>query len=136
MAAVAGLAALAVVLVQNVVSDTSEQIEGSSARRIAAEVAAQTIVEDAKVFDGISYTVGAITGDEWSEWAREYSAKCNRLAITYADANLTVTAGFVVRGSPTALSNIGDAEFTGSGTSRSASQPSSANMAVAGCDIQ
>ena len=32
VAAVAGLAALAVVLVQNVVSDTSEQIAGSSAR--------------------------------------------------------------------------------------------------------
>ena len=36
VAAVAGLAALAVVLVQNVVSDTSEQIAGSSARKTAA----------------------------------------------------------------------------------------------------
>ena len=39
VAAVAGLAALAVVLVQNVVSDTSEQIAGSSARATAAKVA-------------------------------------------------------------------------------------------------
>ena len=40
VAAVAGLAALAVVLVQRVVGDTSEQIAGSSARKTAAQVAA------------------------------------------------------------------------------------------------
>ena len=40
VAAVAGLAALAVVLVQRVVSDTSEQIAGSSARLTAAKVSA------------------------------------------------------------------------------------------------
>ena len=48
VAAVAGLAALAVVLVQNVVSDTSEQIAGSSARKTAAEIAAQKITSDAR----------------------------------------------------------------------------------------
>ena len=48
VAAVAGLAALAVVLVQNVVSDTSEQIAGSSARKTAAQVAASTVEEEAK----------------------------------------------------------------------------------------
>ena len=47
VAAVAGLAALAVVLVQNVVGDTSEQIAGSSARETAAKIAATTIVEEA-----------------------------------------------------------------------------------------
>ena len=43
VAAVAGLAALAVVLVQNVVDDTAEQISGSSARLTAAKVAAAEI---------------------------------------------------------------------------------------------
>ncbi len=43
VAAVAGLAALAVVLVQNVVDDTAEQISGSSARGTAAQVAAERI---------------------------------------------------------------------------------------------
>ena len=40
VAAVAGLAAVAVVLVQNVVGDTAEQIESHSARQEAAELAA------------------------------------------------------------------------------------------------
>ena len=48
VAAVAGLAALAVVLVQNVVSDTSEQIAGSSARRVAAELHAADINDEAR----------------------------------------------------------------------------------------
>ena len=48
VAAVAGLAALAVVLVQNVVSDTSEQIAGSSARLTAAKVSAASVEQEAK----------------------------------------------------------------------------------------
>ena len=47
VAAVAGLAALAVVLVTNVVDQTAEQIGGSSARKTAAQVAAVTITQDA-----------------------------------------------------------------------------------------
>ena len=45
VAAVAGLAALAVVVVQNVVSETAEQIAGSSARQQAATLAAKDITE-------------------------------------------------------------------------------------------
>ena len=43
VAAVAGLAALAVVLVTNVVSNTSEDIEGQTARKTAAQLAADQI---------------------------------------------------------------------------------------------
>lgn len=67
VAAVAGLAALAVVLVTNVVSTTSEQIAGQSARLTAAEVAAQSIVDDTDLDD-----------DEAEE-------RCNRLPVTYTD---------------------------------------------------
>ncbi len=67
VAAVAGLAALAVVLVTNVVSDTSEQIAGRSARMTAAQVAAQSIQDS------------ALSNDQKQE-------RCNRLEITYRDA--------------------------------------------------
>ena len=67
VAAVAGLAALAVVLVQNVVDDTAEQIAGSSARITAAQVAADAITND----------------DDRDEDKR---SACNRLDITYSDA--------------------------------------------------
>ncbi|MCY3786910.1 MAG: hypothetical protein OXG47_09330 [bacterium] len=67
MAAVAGLAALAVVLVQNVVDETAEQISGSSARVTAARVAAEAINND----------------DDPDNQKR---SACNRLDITYSDA--------------------------------------------------
>ena len=67
VAAVAGLAALAVVLVQNVVDDTAEQISGNNARLTAAQVAAEAINDDDKLDD-------------------EKEAACNRLSITYSDA--------------------------------------------------
>lgn len=68
VAAVAGLAALAVVLVTNVVGDTSEQIAGRSARYTAAEVAAQSIEDDPDLTES------------------EKQKRCNRLEITFLDA--------------------------------------------------
>ena len=68
VAAVAGLAALAVVLVQNVVDDTAEQIAGSSARITAAQVAAEAINNDTDDNDA------------------DKRSACNRLGITYSDA--------------------------------------------------
>ena len=90
VAAVAGLAALAVVLVQRVVSDTSEQIAGSSARETAARVAAQSIVQEAKN--------SGITNTRWdtaAKWDNYFTDKCNRIAITFSDAGITaMTANF------------------------------------------
>ncbi len=69
VAAVAGLAALAVVLVTNVVGDTSEQISGRSARLTAAQVAAQSISDDPDLATDLP----------------ELEKRCNRLKITYSD---------------------------------------------------
>lgn len=90
VAAVAGLAALAVVLVTNVVDSTSEQISGSSARLTAARVAAQEIVEQASVANQ------AAASDTWEEWEVFYTRKCNRLEITYGDAGIDVTSSFLM----------------------------------------
>ncbi|MXW95616.1 MAG: hypothetical protein F4110_07805 [Acidimicrobiaceae bacterium] len=90
VAAVAGLAALAVVLVQNVVSDTSEQIEGSSARETAAQVAAAAIVAEASDPTESIERFGSGTAADWSEWERYYTQKCSRISITYADANIGI----------------------------------------------
>ena len=70
VAAVAGLAALAVVLVTNVVGDTSEQISGRSARETAAEVAAQSITDQ--------FSAGELEASRAQE-------RCERLRITYSD---------------------------------------------------
>ena len=90
VAAVAGLAALAVVLVQNVVGETSEQIAGSSARQTAATIAADQIIRDSNR-SGADQPASANT---WEEWEKHYSSRCERLAITYGDAGITVSASF------------------------------------------
>jgi hypothetical protein len=90
VAAVAGLAALAVVLVTNVVDDTSEQISGSSARHTAAMVAAQTIVDDARS------TEQPAKIRSWADWEQFYNSRCERLSITYGDAGVTVNSTFYI----------------------------------------
>jgi len=86
VAAVAGLAALAVVLVQNVVDETAEEITGNSARETAARVAAARIDSDARdeirneITDGTAFDV-----DTLSAVNSDYKSKCDRLEITYSD---------------------------------------------------
>ena len=88
VAAVAGLAALAVVLVQNVVADTAEQISGSSARKTAALIAAEEIVNKANSNAAEQPTQAKI----YSKWKEYYTSKCNRIRITYGDAGIKPVA--------------------------------------------
>ena len=92
VAAVAGIAALAVVLVQNVVSDTSEQIAGNNARKVAAQLAGEEIAADAKRLKD-SQPVNLVT---WDDWIRYYDLRCKRLRITYGDAGIHVAPNFTV----------------------------------------
>ena len=108
VAAVAGLAALAVVLVQNVVDDTAEQIGGSSARGTAAQVAAERITREkrallptlaeaqavdtaAEVTALNNANAGSGTAamdaiiDKQNAVNAEGADECARLAITYGD---------------------------------------------------
>ena len=89
VAAVAGLAALAVVLVQNVVDDTAEQLGGASARATAANVAADTVIREARTAspDDARYNT-------WQRWELYFTARCERLEILYSDTNLDVEATF------------------------------------------
>lgn len=89
VAAVAGLAALAVVLVQNVVDDTAEQLGGASARATAANVAADTVVREAKTAQ-----VSDARFNTWKKWELYFTARCERLEILYSDTNLDVEAEF------------------------------------------
>ena len=118
VAAVAGLAALAVVLVQNVVSDTSEQIAGSSARKTAAQIAATEIMADAQR----AAADQPDSADTYPEWIIHYTAKCNRLKITYGDAGIKVSAAFATAGTvptPMKVADIktGDVAATAAGGS-------------------
>ena len=97
VAAVAGLAALAVVLVQNVVDETAEDIGGQSARGTAARVAAERITRDARADLPTEAELDAITmgtpalDDKTAERTKqenvnsEYGSACDRLEINYGD---------------------------------------------------
>ena len=89
VAAVAGLAALAVVLVQNVVDDTAEQLGGASARETAANVAADTVIREAKTAQPSDSRFNT-----WQKWELYFTARCERLEILYSDTNLDVEATF------------------------------------------
>jgi Flp pilus assembly pilin Flp len=95
VAAVAGLAALAVVLVTNVVDDTSEQISGSSARGTAARIAATEITQEAHgqtqtLIDVASRARNNGLKDDdaeahAAELIRQFRAKCENLKIIFSD---------------------------------------------------
>ncbi len=116
VAAVAGIAALAVVLVQNVVGDTSEQISGSSARRTALVLAADEIQADAE-----AATYAASTNEAQNEfmvgtdWVTHYERKCNRLKITYGDVGATISSDFKSQTAAWGSLSKGDAIPKGSG---------------------
>ena len=82
VAAVAGLAALAVVLVQNVVDRNAESLVSHSARQEAASLAT---VELADRWQAETPN----TPDEADEINREYSQKCRTIGIIYSDIDLT-----------------------------------------------
>ncbi len=92
VAAVAGLAALAVVLVQNVVNDTAEQISGSNARQTAALIAAKEVMDDARRDHGLQPNQART----WADWENFYNEKCAIIGITYADAGIEIIPGFKV----------------------------------------
>ncbi len=92
VAAVAGLAALAVVLVTNVVGDTSEQISGQSARATAAKVAGQSISDRHPA---------ELDNDEAKE-------RCERLPIVYSDLD-----GFDANWDPTQVAPASKCVLTG-----------------------
>ena len=81
VAAVAGLSALAVVLVQNVVGGTAEQIESHSARQEAAWLATFELTARWKAEVPQSQA-------EADELNREYAQKCSALGIIYGDIDL------------------------------------------------
>ena len=82
VAAVAGLAALGVVVVvQNVVGDTAESVASHSARQEAAQLATLVLSERWQA-------VVPVSQDDADRLNRDYSDRCRRLGIIYGDIDL------------------------------------------------
>ena len=78
VAAVAGLSALAVVLVQNVVGGTAEQVESHSARQQAADLAAAELENAWRAHRPSSQ-------DDADQINTRYRRRCRQLGIIYTD---------------------------------------------------
>ena len=76
VAAVAGLAALAVVLVRNVVTQTADEISGSSARLTAATLEAADITEKALAFPISNAGDVEAMNERWG-------GRCTRMSLSY-----------------------------------------------------
>ena len=131
VAAVAGLAALAVVLVQNVVGDTAEQIAGSSARRTAASLAADSIVRDA----GDDLDDQPTDAKKWDDWIDFYTSKCERLSLTYGDAGITVNPNFTIEGNLAGTNDVTASLVVSVAQNAAADQAAEATKAVAQCHL-
>ena len=83
VAAVAGLGALGVVLVQNVVSGTAERVDSSDARQTAADLA---VTELAERWEAAIPT----SPSEAAEINRRFTRRCRQLGIIYSDISLPV----------------------------------------------
>ena len=83
VAAVAGLAALAVVLVSNVVDDTAERLAEVDNRQVAYDLATTQLAE--------RWTAETPTSSEEARRInREYTQDCHQLGILYADVDHTI----------------------------------------------
>ena len=83
VAAVAGLAALAVVLVYYFVEDTGDRFVAPNPRRTAAQLQAADVEVSAKAAQAGDFAT-------WDEWERHFSGKCSRIAITIGDERITI----------------------------------------------
>ena len=122
IAAVAGLAALAVVLVQGEVQDVAQRIVDLEPRLTAATHSAAEVESDAKA---------AAAGDfaSWADWESHHSRQCSLIAVLYADAEVEVVHNKFSRA-------------TGAGTAFDAAvaaaadeQPPTASKAQAQCEV-
>ena len=89
-AAVAGLAALAVVLVQAYVEDTGDRIANPNPRVTSAIHSAFAVETDAKAASADDF-------DLWAEWQSHFRERCSLIAVLYSDAEVEVVHNNFIR---------------------------------------
>ena len=107
VAATTGIAALAVVLTQQVVDETAEELAASNPRLTAAITAAEQVEHNARAAD-TRFT-------SWGRWEQHFSSKCRRLAIIYADAGAEIDTTFARPTNTNPNDPIDPAALTGAG---------------------
>lgn len=125
VAAVAGLAALAVVIVQAQVEDTAERVSNPDARVTSAIHSAFSVESDAK---------GASAADfaTWADWESRFTQRCSQIAVLYADVEVQVVHNF-----NRATSGGTDFDATAAGYAAAAHKAAATtNQAQVQCEVQ
>ena len=86
-AAVAGMAALAVVLVSNAAEDTGAQLTDPDPRITAAKLQAFEVLRDAT-------TASEDDFETWDDWERHFRRKCSLIEILYGDTGIRIITQF------------------------------------------
>ena len=89
-AAVAGLAALAVVLVQAYVEDTGDRIANPDPRVTSAVHSAFAVETKAKAASADDF-------DLWADWESHSTQKCSLIAVLFSDAEVEVVHNNFIR---------------------------------------
>ena len=89
-AAVAGLAALAVVLVQAYVEDTGERMSNPDPRVTSAIHSAFAVETKAKAASADDF-------DLWADWESHFTERCSLIAVLFSDAEVEVVDNHFVR---------------------------------------
>lgn len=124
-AAVAGLAALAVVLVQGQVEDTAERISESDARLAAAIHTAWGVENDARDAAPANF-------DAWADWEGHFSRECSLIAVLYADIDVEVVHSNFNRATGGTAFDAAAAGHAAAGDE----QPATATRAQVQCEVR
>ena len=89
-AAVAGLAALAVVLVQAYVEDTGERMSNPDPRVTSAIHSAFVVETKAKAASADDF-------DLWADWESHFTQRCSLIAVLFSDAEVEVVDNHFIR---------------------------------------
>ena len=120
-AAVAGLAALAVVLVQAYVEDTGDRIANPNPRVTSAIHSAFAVETDAKAASANDFGL-------WADWERHFSQRCRVIAVLYSDAEVEVVRNNFTRAAG------GGTTFDPAAAAAADEQPPDANKAQVQCE--
>lgn len=125
VAALAGLAALAVVLVQSRVADTTERISGSEARLAAAIHTARAVENDARDASEADFEM-------WADWESHFTRECSRIAVFYGNIGAEVVNNNFRRATAGTAFDAAAAVHAAAGDE----QPATATKAQVQCEVR
>lgn len=123
LAALAGLAALAVVLVESNITDTAGRLSGD-ARLAAAVHAAGSVESEARDASEADFEL-------WADWERHFTRECSRIAILYGNLGAEVVNNNFRRATTGTSFDAVAAGYAAAGDE----QPATATKAQAQCEV-